>query len=468
MHQCDYKCHNTDPDLQSGGQFTSTSLGTIWEMQSWVTRHGGVVTRLDLYTDMKPFFKAHPQSVYSGPARTAQLTGESHAILLIGYDNDQEFWIAKNSWGTGFAEHGFFRIGFGVAAAGSPGYSYGLQWHPPLGVGLYWQKSKALVPAPTHPNCHHYPVTSTDFVARVAAWFDLPIQKVLLDNANVIGDLDAPLSGKVLLLCGISPERLQPPSKLRLVEQQEQAALLAFKAAIDPGDWVLKSWEPGQPHCKGWKGVECERGRVASISLNGPCHEAGVPCTGPPLKGTLPSATGPLASLTALRRIGLDENDLVGTLPADWYLLSSMADIQLNNNRLNGTLPPAWGRIRSVSGVNLGWNALSGPLPKEWGAMSKLAGLWLGWNQFEGTLPPEWGGMVALGRLWLGPNPGIRGTVPASYAKWKNLNSAALWRTGLTGCLPAAWYKGNMFYPSPSSDWHGDVWEGTTIVNCQG
>ncbi|GJE16182.1 C1 family peptidase [Methylobacterium marchantiae] len=36
-----------------------------------------------------------------------------HAVCIIGYDDNDQCWIAKNSWGTGWGETGFFRIGFG-------------------------------------------------------------------------------------------------------------------------------------------------------------------------------------------------------------------------------------------------------------------------------------------------------------------------------------------------------------------
>ncbi len=33
-----------------------------------------------------------------------------HAILLVGYDDDRQCWIAKNSWSSGWGEQGFFRV----------------------------------------------------------------------------------------------------------------------------------------------------------------------------------------------------------------------------------------------------------------------------------------------------------------------------------------------------------------------
>jgi len=36
-----------------------------------------------------------------------------HCVALIGYDDAQSCWIAKNSWGPGWGDAGFFRIAYG-------------------------------------------------------------------------------------------------------------------------------------------------------------------------------------------------------------------------------------------------------------------------------------------------------------------------------------------------------------------
>lgn len=45
---------------------------------------------------------------------TAKESG-GHAVKLIGWGNQngENYWIAANSWGSGWGENGYFRIAFG-------------------------------------------------------------------------------------------------------------------------------------------------------------------------------------------------------------------------------------------------------------------------------------------------------------------------------------------------------------------
>jgi len=47
-----------------------------------------------------------------------------HAILIVGYDDAQQCWICKNSWGTGWGENGFFRIYYDDVSFFGPSYSF--------------------------------------------------------------------------------------------------------------------------------------------------------------------------------------------------------------------------------------------------------------------------------------------------------------------------------------------------------
>jgi Papain family cysteine protease len=68
-------------------------------------------------------------ATYAGPEGEGQID-EDHAVLLVGYNNTGEFWIAKNSWGTSFADGGFFRVKFGVANTIAMDSTFGLTFTP--------------------------------------------------------------------------------------------------------------------------------------------------------------------------------------------------------------------------------------------------------------------------------------------------------------------------------------------------
>ncbi len=46
-----------------------------------------------------------------------------HAVVIVGWDDDQEYWIAKNSWDTTWGENGFFRIKWGEVEFGDPSWA---------------------------------------------------------------------------------------------------------------------------------------------------------------------------------------------------------------------------------------------------------------------------------------------------------------------------------------------------------
>jgi hypothetical protein len=58
-------------------------LSTPMDIQDHVRTHGAVMTRLDIYSDFRPFFQASPKGTYMGPDPNARLV-ENHAILVVG------------------------------------------------------------------------------------------------------------------------------------------------------------------------------------------------------------------------------------------------------------------------------------------------------------------------------------------------------------------------------------------------
>ena len=52
---------------------------------------------------------------------------------MIGYDDTQNCWICKNSWGTGWGEDGYFKIAYGQCGMGTefPFYAVQMSSNPP-------------------------------------------------------------------------------------------------------------------------------------------------------------------------------------------------------------------------------------------------------------------------------------------------------------------------------------------------
>lgn len=73
---------------------------------------GPVIGGLQVYED----FYAYRSGIYQHA--TGDFVGW-HAVAVIGYDDGAQCWIAKNSWGTGWGEKGFFRIRYGDCAIDS-------------------------------------------------------------------------------------------------------------------------------------------------------------------------------------------------------------------------------------------------------------------------------------------------------------------------------------------------------------
>jgi C1A family cysteine protease len=95
-----------------------TKLSTRAAMKNWIATRGSITGCFIVYQD---FFS------YSGGVYR-HVTGNSaggHCVEICGYDDSQAAWICKNSWGTGWGEAGYFRIGYGQCQIESWAGPYG-------------------------------------------------------------------------------------------------------------------------------------------------------------------------------------------------------------------------------------------------------------------------------------------------------------------------------------------------------
>ena len=81
------------------------------QMKRWIVECGPLVTSFKVYVDFRDTFWRNGSGIYSHV--TGSFLG-GHAVLVIGYDNNNSCWICKNSWGTNSAHpDGCFRIAYG-------------------------------------------------------------------------------------------------------------------------------------------------------------------------------------------------------------------------------------------------------------------------------------------------------------------------------------------------------------------
>ena len=97
----------TERTLKIRGYDSTTSRD---QMKRWLAEEGPLVTTFYVFEDFFAYWNGGAQGPYHHV--TGSLKG-GHAVLTVGYDDNQACWICKNSWQPGSGGDGFFRIGYG-------------------------------------------------------------------------------------------------------------------------------------------------------------------------------------------------------------------------------------------------------------------------------------------------------------------------------------------------------------------
>ena len=77
-----------------------------------VAKHGPVSIAIDASR-----LSRYHRGVYNGPC-SSSVKDLTHAMLIVGYDLEANYWIVKNSYGTSFGEDGYIRMVMGKNICG--------------------------------------------------------------------------------------------------------------------------------------------------------------------------------------------------------------------------------------------------------------------------------------------------------------------------------------------------------------
>jgi C1A family cysteine protease len=104
----DQNCSNLCSDWQSRATKITgwRRLTSPSEMKEWISTRGPLEACFTVYDD----FFALEGDIYR------HVTGEvagGHCVCCVGYNDTEQYWIMKNSWGLTFGESGYFRIAYG-------------------------------------------------------------------------------------------------------------------------------------------------------------------------------------------------------------------------------------------------------------------------------------------------------------------------------------------------------------------
>ncbi len=113
---CDMKEDNWDDFLVPVGDKGYYNDADFSLVQYVLANHGPVATYMLIYSD----FRYYNGGIYTH-SQNADIVG-GHAVTIVGYDDEENYLICKNSWGERWGEDGYFRIPHGECLIGNELY----------------------------------------------------------------------------------------------------------------------------------------------------------------------------------------------------------------------------------------------------------------------------------------------------------------------------------------------------------
>ena len=79
------------------------AIGSTNDMKTWLSAKGPLVASYKVYDDFFSYSSGVYEHVWGSVAG-------GHCVTVVGYNDNDQCWICKNSWGAGWGESGYFRI----------------------------------------------------------------------------------------------------------------------------------------------------------------------------------------------------------------------------------------------------------------------------------------------------------------------------------------------------------------------
>ncbi|MCV6637233.1 FG-GAP-like repeat-containing protein [Candidatus Albibeggiatoa sp. nov. NOAA] len=238
-----------------------------------------------------------------------------------------------------------------------------------------------------------------------------------LPTPSVTGSLGA---NKALVVDGSVGITCAPPSQTDIPEM-ECDALVTLYTTTTGASWTNNTnWAATNTPCS-WYGVTCSGSNVTKLDLEDN-----------KLVGSIPAQ---LSNLTNLIELELDDNQLTGSIPVE---LGSLADLQVLNlegNELTGSIPKELSSLSNLKELYLYENKLTGSIPEQLGNLTKLLYLEIDFNQLTGSIPTELSNLTSLLYFDLDDNQ-LTGSIPSELGNLINLRQFELDNNQLSGSIP--------------------------------
>ncbi|MCK4730727.1 MAG: thrombospondin type 3 repeat-containing protein [Candidatus Aenigmarchaeota archaeon] len=105
---CSNKCDNWDNELIKVLNYTVIQ-SSVSSIKQTINDYGPVTVYMEVYDDFYVYTNGIYDTIYF--ANSSHYEG-LHAISIVGYDDDNSYWICKNSWDIIWGESGYFKISY--------------------------------------------------------------------------------------------------------------------------------------------------------------------------------------------------------------------------------------------------------------------------------------------------------------------------------------------------------------------